>query len=336
MFSKSLLIKIGINTLIGIAAIWLWLQFIDLKDVIHTIERANFYLLLPVAFFLWLSLAIRAYKLKFFLKEIKNISLKDVIALNGVGTMLNILIPIRAGEIAKGLYLGQAYNIPVSKSLVWIFLDRFLDFLILLAILPVLLIIVPTNLDKIFITIIVALTVVLVFLTYIMIYQKSFAATLFEIFTHFLVFRPFKVYFTRVYLHFLDTFAVLKRSVYDWIVLIVLGLLGYASDALVLMFSFLSINSDQSFVKMYLGQLLSAVTYIIPAAPGYVGSAEASALIVFSGILGISPDIASSMIVLLHAVTLVSIIIFGVISIYILDLNLGSLMKKVLRKEETE
>ena len=108
--------------------------------------------------------------------------------------------------------------------------------------------------------------------------------------------------------------------------------LAYAADAAIWYFSFMALGVNMSFLKMYLGQLLSALTYLVPAAPGYVGSAEASGLLILSGVFGIQANLASAMIVLLHITSALFVLIFGLISIYSLKIKVGTLLKRVLKR----
>lgn len=115
--------------------------------------------------------------------------------------------------------------------------------------------------------------------------------------------------------------------------MIVLTLLAYAVDAGIWFFTFQSLGVNPGYIKMYLGQMLSALTYLIPAAPGYVGSAEVSGTLILSGVFGFEVNLASSMIVLSHLTTAIFVIIFGLISIFNLKLDLGLILKKALGKK---
>ena len=160
MFATKTLIRIVINTAIGIILVLIWLRFVNIKEILITLSNVEIVKLMPVFFFMLLSPAIRALRLKIFLAPIKNIPLLDLIFLNGIGTLFNFLIPIRGGEIAKGIYLNTTYNLPVSKSLVWIFLDRFIDFLAVLILAAILFFVIPTSLS---ITFIIIITVIAFF-----------------------------------------------------------------------------------------------------------------------------------------------------------------------------
>lgn len=328
MFTKNNLLKIGVNSIIGLLAVILWLYFVDLTDIIFRLRQANLLYLIPASICLILSLALRTYKLKFFLSPIRKIKFYELLALNGVAGMLNFLIPIRAGEVTKGFYLSKTYSIDLSKAVMWVFVDRFLDFLYVLIVAPIVLLFVVNSVPSGVTTISVILAGVLLALVYLMVYQVSIAERLLQMCTQLLIFKLPKKYFASLYRHSLDTFSVLNRSILDWIILILLTTLAFLLDGLSYYFVFLSINSNQNILNMFLGQLLVALSYIIPAAPGYVGSAEASVLLVFSGILGIDKVSSSTMAILFHSLILVFLVTGGVFGIYSLNLDFKAIFKR--------
>src|SRR3989344_2064419 len=107
--------KIALNTFIGAILIFFWLKFVNLEEILKTLSKVNILSLSPVFLFMLLSPVTRALRLKVFLSEIKKIRLLDLVFLNGVAMMLNFFIPIRAGEIAKGVYLNTEYKLNFSK-----------------------------------------------------------------------------------------------------------------------------------------------------------------------------------------------------------------------------
>src|SRR3989344_2720390 len=233
------MVKIIFNALLGLLLIFIWSRFVNIEEIFHTISKVNPLSLIPIFFFLLLSPIIRSIRLKIFLSEIKKISLKDLIMLNGAALMLNFLIPIRAGEIAKGVYLSQKYGLNLGKAVIWVFIDRFVDFLVVLLLASLFVSLLPTQLPS-----------------------------------------------------------------------------GFSKTALVI------------FILALLG------TYLIPAAPGFVGSAEASGLLVFSGIFGIDPNISSSVVVLLHISTILFVLVFGIIGVLNLKLDLGLILRKALKRDK--
>jgi len=326
------MLKILINTLIGVVLVLIWAHFVNLGEIIQTISRLSLTGLIPVFVFMLVSPILRATRLKIFLSETKKIPLLDLIFLNGVAMVLNFFIPIRMGEIAKGVYLNTKFDLPLGKSIIWIFLDRFVDFLTVLALAAGLFLIVPTSLSITFVVIITVILTIALITTYLAIFNKKLAQSIVGRVKHILIFNGIKIYFDRFTKFILDSFSILNRHPKDLILLILITILAYGADAAIWYFTFISLGNPQNYLKMYLGQLLSALTYLIPAAPGYVGSAEASGLLILSGIFGINNNLASAMTVLFHIASALFVIVFGLISIFSLKLDLGLIFKKAFRK----
>lgn len=324
--------KILFNTILGLVLIFIWSRFVDLNQIFANLSKTNLIFLFPIMFFMLLSPVIRAARLQIILSEVKKIKLLDLIFLNGAAQMLNFFIPVRAGEILKGIYLNTNYNLPLGKSVIWIFIDRFVDFLAVLFLTAVLFFIVPTALSITFIMIITVILISALLLTYLIVREVNFTRKLFNFLRHILIVDRIKLYFDMLSHFILDAFSILNRHPKDLSLMILVTFLAYAADAAIWYFTFMALGVNQDFLKMYLGQALSALTYLVPAAPGYVGSAEASGLLILSGVFGIGPNLASAMIVLFHIASAIFVLIFGLISIYSLKIDLKSLFRKVFRK----
>lgn len=327
------MVKIILNTLLGVVLIFIWSRFVNLEEILHTISKVNPLNLLPVFLFMFLSPVFRAVRLKIFLSEIKKIKLIDLIFLNGAAQMLNFFIPIRAGEVAKGVYLNNKYDLNLGKSVIWMFIDRFVDFLFVLLAASLLVIFVPTELPSGF-----AKTAVIIFIgalgaTYLAIFQVNLSKKLANLIAHLLILKKLKLLFGRFSDFILDAFTILHRHPKDLGLMFLMTVFSYATDAGIWYFTFLALNQPQEYIKMYLGQLLSALTYLVPAAPGYVGSAEASGLLILSGVFGIDNNLASSMTVLFHILSALFVLLFGLVSVFNLKLNLNLILKKALRRE---
>jgi len=314
--------SLKIITRIILILVFVWLKFVNIDEILKTLSKVNPISLLPIFFFFILANAIRSLKLKIFLQSVKNISFRQLFFINGVAIMLNFLIPIRAGEVAKGVYLSQNYNLPMAKSLVWIFLDRFIDFVVVFIAAAVVLFIIPTSLGLNFALISALVAAVLLLITYLIVYKHNSAQKLFDFFENLLILPVLKRLFHKITGYFLETFQVLKRPPKDLFLIFFLAVLAYFSDAAIWVYTFSAIGVGEDIFKMFLAQLLSALTYLIPAAPGYVGSAEASGLLIFSGVFGIDANIASSMIVLFHVCAAIFVIAFGFISLQVIKFDL--------------
>ncbi len=327
------MIKILLNTLLGLVLIFIWSRFVDLTQIINTLSDINLAFVPAIFFFLLLSLVIRAIRLKIFLAEVKNVPLLDLIFLNGAAMMLNFFIPIRAGEIAKGVYLNAKYQLELGKSITWVFLDRFVDFLAVLLLATILFFLIPTTLSIMFITIIIIILFIGLSLTYLAIFNTFFAKKLVSFLKHLFIVKSIKIQFENFSHFILQSFSILNRHPKDLGLMIILTILAYGADAAIWYFTFKVLGVSQDYLRMYLGQMLSALSYLIPAAPGYVGSAEASGLLILSGVFGINTNLASAMVVLSHLLSAIFILGFGLISIFFLKLDLRLIFRKVFTKK---
>src|SRR3989344_1892628 len=147
MFSQKNIIRIALNSLLGAILIYFWFGLIDFNHVLEELKRINYFSLFPFILLFLLSGVIRAWRLKILLSDFK-LRLKDMIPLTYLGQLLSFTIPLRLGEISKAVYLSTEYKLDFSKSIVWILLDRFLDFWVLLLMVFILLLFIPTNLPS--------------------------------------------------------------------------------------------------------------------------------------------------------------------------------------------
>jgi len=327
------MIKILFNTSLGIVLIFIWSRFVNLGEIAKILSKVNLVALAPVFLFMLLSPFLRSLRFKIFLSEVKKVPLLALVYLNGVSLFLNFFIPIRAGEMAKGVYLNTNYGLHLGKALVWTFIDRFVDFLAVFVLAAVLFFIVPTSLSINFIIVIIIILILALSLTYFAIFQLNFTKKIIGFLRHLLIINSIKIYFDRFSNFILESFFILNRHPKDLFLMTLITVLAYGTDAAIWYFTFLSLGVNQDYLKMYLGQLLSALTYLIPAAPGYVGSAEASGLLILSGVFGIGSNLASAMIVLFHILSAIFVLIFGLISVFSLKIDLGLIFKKALGRK---
>jgi uncharacterized protein (TIRG00374 family) len=138
--------KVTIGLLIGIGLLFLVSRFVDIPTTIRIIKQSLstprgiiLGLLSGVAFLT--AFSIRGIRWKLFLNPIGHVSTFKAIQLFLVGIFLNFLLPIRGGEVAKSLMLKRVANIPISRSLPTVAMDKALDLmpaLFIMAIVPLL------------------------------------------------------------------------------------------------------------------------------------------------------------------------------------------------------
>ena len=327
------LIRIGINTAIGGVLIYFWFRLVDVEEIIHALESFNPWVLIPAFVLMAVSSICRALRFKVLLSEVIKIPATKIINLTFLSQLLSFTIPIRLGEVSKGVYLSSEYGLHFGKAVVWVFLDRFLDFWTVLGLSLLFLMIVPTNLPSGVTTSLFGVVLISSVLLVAAVLKPELFKSLARIFSHLLVIKVLKQKFLSLSYFMIDCFRLLKAEGGGRNFLIagltVLGIFLEGASWFVILRQFIP---GLDFLKVWLGSMLNSLTFIIPAAPGYVGSAEAAGLAVFSFGLGFNETFVSASTIIIHALSLVFILSSGILGLYLLKFNLGLVWKKVLRK----
>lgn len=327
------LIRIGINTAIGIVLIYFWLKLVNINEVLHALESFNLWALIPCVFFMILGTIFRALRFKVLLEKAVKVPALKIINLTFLSQLLSFTIPIRLGELTKGVYLSTEYGLHFGRAVVWVFVDRFLDFWAILGLSLALLLVVPTNLpssvtNTLFVGVALAsIMVVLVVL------KPHYFQHLAKVLSHLLILKPLKVKFLKLAFFMIESFSLLKGGVKHNLLVAFLTVAGTFCEGLFWYVILSSFIPDLSVLRIWLGAMLTALTFVIPAAPGYVGSAEAAGLAVFTYGLGLNETFVSASTIVIHALTLLYILGTGIYGLYALKFNLGLVWKKLLRKE---
>lgn len=331
----KIILRILVNTLIGIVLIFIWLKLVNVSQIWQELKKVNpFYLFIPILLFAIASF-LRSVRLGILLSKYEGTSSSNKIPalnlffLNTLSQFLSFLIPIRAGEVAKGIYLSTEYRIPFSKALIWVLLDRFLDFWFTLVLALILILFIPTNLPSNFKPALVLMIILFTLATALLLFAPKLTKSLAKFVSKLLIFNALKKFVINLTDNLIENVHLLKKGTQKTLNLSVLTIFGLILDSSGWIVIFSSIpNAQVPLIKSFLGSLLTSLTYLIPAAPGYVGSAEASGLAVFSYGLGLDQTVASVASLLYHTLTLIYILLFGLIGLYVLKFNLKLVIDK--------
>lgn len=327
MLSFKNLLRILINTGIGVILVLVWLRFINLEELIRVLKTVKIeYALLFFVFFIAASCC-RALRLKLLLSEFK-IPYFKVLPLHFLGQFLSFMIPLRLGELTRSVYLSTQYNLPMGKSVVWILIDRFLDFWVHFLLIGILVLVLPISLYSGLNLVVYSLLVLFAVATFLVLVLPRFTRRLVEIISFVFIFRKAQNIFRKTAYTIIEGFEILDRHPLELLFLLILTVGAILSDALIWYFVLLSFGINLGFLTTWLGSMINTLTFIIPAAPGFVGSAEAAGLAVFSGILGIDPTTASAATVLSHVLSFIALPLFGILGLYFLDFDLKLVWRK--------
>src|SRR5262245_23774049 len=126
--------QVTIGFLIGIGLLFLVSRFVNISTTIKVLQHnlatpRGIILALLAGIAYLLAYSTRGIRWKLFLNPVagSKVSTFKAIRLFLVGIFLNFLLPIQGGEVSKSLMLKRIADIPMSRSLPTVAMDRSLD-----------------------------------------------------------------------------------------------------------------------------------------------------------------------------------------------------------------
>ncbi len=325
--------KITIGLLVGIGLLFLVSRFVDIPTTIRIIKQSLstprgiiLGLLSGVAFLT--AFSIRGVRWKLFLNPIGHVSTFKAIQLFLVGIFLNFLLPIRGGEVAKSLMLKRVANIPISRSLPTVAMDKALDLmpaLFIMAIVPLLGIQMDIKL-WIVLAIVSGLLLCLIFFVILAAWKRTAAIGLLHKMTLLLP-KSIGSKIEGFATGFVDSLLMGASQPRIFVPAILLTCVAVIFDGLFAMLAFWTIGFPISFGTAIFGYTVYNMFYILPTPPGQVGSNEAVGLLVFSGLLHLPADKVTAMFVFSHPWAALIMCTTGMACLSALGLTLSSAMK---------
>jgi uncharacterized protein (TIRG00374 family) len=326
-------VKVVLGLLIGIGLLFLVARFVNLPATI-TILRTNLatpqgviLALLAGASFLT-AWSARGIRWKLFLNPVGKVSTFQAIALYQVGVFLNFLLPIRGGEVAKCFMLKRNSNIPVSKSLPTVAMDKALDLmpaLFIMAIVPFL----GVRMDiKLWLVLWFVSGILISLLVFVLLsaWKRDSAIALLQKITGLLP-KSIGSKVEGFATGFVDSLLAGASQPRIFIPAIMLTIVAVLFDGLFAMLAFWTIGFHITFGVALFGYSVYNMFYILPTPPGQVGSNEAVGLLVFSGLLHIPVTQVTAMFVFSHPWAAVLMSTTGLVCLSALGLTITGAMK---------
>ncbi len=325
--------KVVIGLLIGVGLLFLVAHFVNFPET-FAILRQNLTtprgiilaLLSGVAFLI--AFSIRGVRWKLFINPIGKISTFKAIQLFLVGIFLNFLLPIRGGEVAKSLMLKQIADIPISKSLPTVAMDKALDLmpaLFIMAIVPLLGVQMDIKLWLV-LALVSGILICLIFFIALAAWKRDAAIHLLQRMTAILP-KSIGSKIEGFATGFVDSLLMGASQPRIFIPAVLLTIVAVFFDGLFAMLAFWTIGFPISFGTAIFGYTVYNMFYILPTPPGQVGSNEAVGLLVFSGLLHLPADKVTAMFVFSHPYAALIMTVTGMACLSALGLKLSSAMK---------
>jgi uncharacterized protein (TIRG00374 family) len=319
--SKKNTIRIVVSLVIGILLLVALIWWTGIDKIGATIGSASPLWLAASAVLVIPTYLLKAIRWKLLLAPVKKtVRISNTFWSTAVGSMINILIPIRIGEFARAYILGEKEETGFAPGLSSIVVERTLDMIGLLSIGIVTMILVSaqSGLSSIVVNIFAAVAVLIAVVLAVIIAGIKKEDVIIRLLKRIISKIPFvKKYTTRI-----SDFAIslikglqgLSQNPKMFITNISLTWIIWLVSTSATYFTFIAFNQPIPFVAATLGGTLMALSHILPATPGYVGTYEAFWAVIFLS-LGVPENLLLATALISHLVGLLPIIILGCISV---------------------
>jgi uncharacterized protein (TIRG00374 family) len=331
---RNPVVRVIVGLLIGGCILFLVSRFVSLVAgigvVIQNLETPRGILLAlisGVAFLL--AFSIRGMRWRLFLRNVSPIKTSTAIRVYLVGIFVNFLLSFSSGEIAKTLLLKRIANIPISRSLPTVAMDRSLDLLpalVIMIVVPLFGMTMGTGL-WIVLGIVGGVFVCLASFVGLTVWKRSAAIALLHKVTRILP-KALGGKIEAFATGFVDSLLASASRPRVFLLAMVLTCLAVVCDSLFAMFAFWTIGLQISFGTAIFGYTVYNMFFILPTVPGQVGSNEAVGLLVFGGLLHLPADKVVAMFVFSHPWAALLMTSAAVICLKTLGLKIFMSMKK--------
>ncbi len=307
-------IKLIIKIVIIISLIVYLFDNIDVSQLLESFKKFNFYGFLLSVFFCFVSCYFLAKRWVLILKN--SISSKDGLESTFICLGLNNLLPGKAGEFLKVLYLKKISRIRISFALPLMLVERLLDVLLLFTFILVGSFF-NTNLNFYFLLVIIAFT--LMFLFFVIYYRKLILRR--SLLIKHLRIRSFVV-------NFVKTIARVKIKEFFLLSLYTI-LIWFLYFLYLYVFIFFGTDFNINIYQAMIVFIFISIGMAIPLSPGGVGTVHIGAVLSL-GWFGVDKSDALAFAIVFHLVQFLPTTIIGVILLYKrFSINIFSIKKRL-------
>ena len=297
----------------------------DYEAIREAFSQVTYWYLIPALGLYFIGLLVRAYRWSILLRPIEQVSPRTLVGINAVGLMANNVLPLRTGEFVRAYALSQRTNITKSTALATIAVERIFDGMALLTFIATSMLFVDltSQLNRV-----AELAMVIFGLALVALVLLAKGGRLRDRMLQ-LALGPLPEAMgaraNRMAESFISGLGIFHR----WRELTLVSLTSLVAWGFEASMYYMvarafggSIEAVMGIPETLLATGIANLATLIPSSPGYVGPYEAAVILVLSGALGLSRELALSYGVLVHVMLWLPVTIWGVIEWSRLHLSL--------------
>jgi uncharacterized protein (TIRG00374 family) len=259
-------------------------------------------------------LFIRAIRWRFMLKN--SIPYADVFHVQNIGYMLTFILPLRLGDLARAVLIGNIPPVTFPQGLSTMLVERVLDLLFIVTLLPFTLSAVPfipPELQRA-VQVTGVLGLVAIGILVVAANQRKLALRITEIIARRISFLNVENWVKRIdeLLSGLNSLTSLKDGAY----LIFLSILVWIPIIFAYYMGMRSVHLEPTWVSAGFVVCAAAFSVAAPSSPGQVGIFHAGVILALSTILGEPEEAAAGFAFLYHGLNMVTVIVLGLIGVW--------------------
>ncbi len=325
-----------LGLLIGAILIIIWLAyFVEVDEMSVYLKQIDLPIIGLVVFFYVAAYLCRSRRWQIILQPIQSISYLEVTSLFFGGMFINYLFPIRAGELAKSVFLKRTKGIRIANSLPTILLNKALDLVPILLVLGMF----PFMAIRTKMTMLILCGVLLLALATaagILILSIKDEQLVIRILKKIFFWLPAKL--KEKIFDFIDRFVVAVAMTHlpfaKWAQLFILTFLAVGLEAAYFGTLFYAFHYKMSIAVAIFGYTLMNLSYILPTPPAQIGSKELVALFIFSYSFGIDENLVGAVTAFAHLLTGFLICLLGASSLGTIGIQLTDLIQPLENENE--
>jgi uncharacterized protein (TIRG00374 family) len=299
--TRRVAVRLAISLTAGAVLIAAFLRLINISTVYQRLEHLRIGLALACGAAFLAAYVVRALRWRCLLRPCR-VSIGRAAAIYQVAIFLNWLLPIRGGEIAMSLLLRRTDGIPVNRSLAAVSMDKAMDLLpagLLLALVPLL----GLQLSKplwLLLGLTLALLAAAAAVLALAGWRRDHAIAM--------LVRPLSVLLGShrraqagaFIAGFVDTLLALMRQPRLLVAAAGYTVVAIGLDAAFCLLAFRAVGVDVALPVVLYGYTFFNLAFILPSAPGQIGSNEIVGLLIFSGLLHVGRTGVAAMFLFSH------------------------------------
>ena len=302
-------LKLSVAIGISLAGLYFAFRGVEFEELLGAITRVNGSYILASVLLMVFSVVLRALRWRLILEPLQSISFQPLFGATMIGYFGNSVLPFRLGELLRAYSLSLAKPISASKAFGTIVLERVLDMIGVLVVMIFFFVLYPfppwlklSGLIAGLGTGILILVLIGLALAQSEIKNKIFSWKIFQ--------NPVGQKFRQVIENLVTGLVAIQSTKHLFAVIfhtIVMWVVYYACTYLVV----LSIAVPVDWIAVGVTLVATTLAITIPAAPGYIGTYHATAVLVMVELFGVRLADAQAFAVLVHAIGFVPFAIIG-------------------------